>query len=95
LSLREALDRLAAGAKILLSYTNESLPLESRVCVQVDSATLGDALSWLLRDTRVAPVAAGGSQVALVPSDASAAGDRAATPRTLDRVVVTGNTLES
>lgn len=95
LSLREALDRLAAGAKVLLSYTNESLPLESRVCVQVDSATLGDALSWLLRDTRIAPVAAGGSQVALVPSDASAAGDRAATPRTLDRVVVTGNTLES
>lgn len=78
-----------------LSYSNESLPLESRVCAQFDSLVLGDALSWLLRDARVIPVAAGGTQVALVPTDASASGDDARTPRTLDRVVVTGNTLES
>jgi len=89
------LDRLATTAGVLLSYSNESIPLEARLCVQIDSLSLGDALSWLLRDTRVSPVVAGGTQVALVPSDASASGEYRGTPRTLDRVVVTGNTLET
>jgi len=94
-SLREALDRLAAGAGVLLSYTNESIPLESRVCVQIDSLTLGDALTWLLRDTKVSPIAAGGAQVALVPSAGRESDNNASSPRMLDRVVVTGNTVES
>jgi iron complex outermembrane receptor protein len=95
LSLRESLDRVAAVAGVHLSYANESIPQDIAACVHIDSLRLGDALTWLLRNTSVAPVSAGGAQVALVPIDPEAPGGHPISPRTLDRVVVTGSTLES
>lgn len=93
ISLRDALDRLAAVAGIRLSYSAELLPLGRRVCVSHDSVALGDALTELLRGTAVVPVVAGSDLVVLAPAPAAAA---AAEPPpqsvvVLDRVVVTGS----
>src|SRR5260370_2223525 len=41
LSLREALDRLAAAARVRLSYSSESLALDRLVCASLDSVALG------------------------------------------------------
>ena len=94
ISLRDALDRLAAASNVTLSYTTENVPLDSRVCASFDSLALGDGLAMLLRGTSVSPIAAGGDHVVLAPSQAEASGD-APTPKTLDRVVITGNAIEA
>jgi hypothetical protein len=94
ISLRDALDRVASAARIKLSYTSETIPLDSRVCAAFDTIPLGEALGLLLRGTPVLPVAAGGEQVVLTPSRTPGDGVPAV-PRTLDRVVVTGNTIEA
>lgn len=93
ISLREALDRVASLAGVKLSYTTETLPLASRVCAAFDSIPLGAALGLLLRETPVLPISAGGEQVVLTPSPTP--GGAQGVPRTLDRVVVTGSTIES
>src|SRR2546423_7123909 len=93
ISLRDALDRLSSDARVKLSYTSETLPLDSRVCAAFDSIPLGEALGLLLRDTPVLPIAAGGEQVVLTPSQNPGASEQRV-PRTLDRVVVTGSTIE-
>ena len=76
-----------------LSYTSEALPLDTRVCASFDSAALGDVLTALLRGTAVKPLGMGDDHVVL----AAAAGDErsAGAARTLDRVVVTGGSVES
>jgi iron complex outermembrane recepter protein len=96
-SLREALDHLAATARLRLSYTAELLPLTRAVCLAYESTPVGTVLVDLLDGTSLRPVAAGDDQVVLAPT-------AAATPSTapqmvvmarqvnvLDRVVVTGS----
>ena len=92
ISLRDALDRVSASARIKLSYTSETIPLDTKVCAEFDSIPLGEALGLLLRGTPVLPISAGGEQVVLMPSQTPGRDQRV--PRTLDRVVVTGSTIE-
>jgi iron complex outermembrane recepter protein len=96
--LREALDRLAAAARIRLSYTAELLPLTRSVCLSYEAATVGRVLTELLAGTTLRPVGAGSDQVVLAPSPAPA--ESPATPTmvamfrqvgVLDRVFVTGS----
>ncbi len=94
ISLRDALDRVSSAARIRLSYTSETIPLDSRICAAFDTIPLGQALALLLRNTPVLPISAGGEHVVLMPSQAAGATDPLA-PRTLDRVVVTGSTIEA
>ncbi len=93
ISLRDALDRVSSAARIRLSYTSEAIPLDSRVCAAFDTIPLGEALALLLRNTPVLPISAGGEHVVLMPSQAP--GTDPVVPRTLDRVVVTGSTIEA
>ena len=93
ISLRDALDRVSSAARIRLSYTSETIPLDSRVCAAFDTIPLGEALTLLLRNTPVLPISAGGEHVVLMPSQAP--GGDPVVPRTLDRVVVTGSTIEA
>src|SRR5207237_2528842 len=92
ISLRDALDRVSSSAPVKLSYTSETLPLDSKVCAAFDSIPLGEALGLLLRDTPVLPVTAGGDHVVLMPSQTPGSNNQRV-PRTLDRVVVTGSTI--
>lgn len=94
LSLREALDRLAAAARIRISYSAELLPLDRRVCLSRASRTLGDALAELLRETPVEAVVASADHVVLAlrrraATEESPAAELGRTVE-LDRVVVTG-----
>ena len=96
ISLREALDRLAAETRVRLSYATEAIPLDSRVCASFDSLYLGEALGLVLRGTSVLPVAAGGEHVVLTPLQPPQESDELRRPpRVLDRVVVTGNAIEA
>ncbi len=95
ISLREALDRVSADARIRLSYASEAIPLDSRVCAAFESIPLGEALGLLLRGTPVLPVAAGGEHVVLTPSETPGTDPPQRVPRVLDRVVVTGNAIEA
>ncbi len=95
-SLRDALDRVAAAARVRLTYSDALLSLEQRVCLALDRVPLGDALVMLVRDAAVAPRAAGRDLVVLAPRDP--AGDTEARPAPvgeraapLERVVVTGS----
>jgi iron complex outermembrane receptor protein len=100
ISLREALDRLAAAARIRLSYTAEELPLSRAVCPTYDSISVGSALFDLLEGTTVHPVVAGSDQVVLAPNPALTLAQSGSPPVTmlravsvLNRVVVTGNAI--
>src|SRR5688572_2751552 len=88
ISLREALDRVAAAAGLRFSYSSESLSLDRRVCVFFEDKHVGDALAELLQGTGVQAVSAGGDQVVLV------AAEREALPEIipLEQIVVTGST---
>jgi outer membrane receptor protein involved in Fe transport len=96
-SLREALDRVAAAAKLRLSYAAELLPLSRPVCLAYESRPAGEVLAELLVGTRLRPVAAGNDQVVLSPSNTTESTQVVqATPMmhsvgVLDRVVVTGS----
>jgi iron complex outermembrane receptor protein len=100
LSLRDALDRVAALAGIRLSYSAELLPLDRRVCANADAAPAGRVLEDLLSATNVVPVTAGGDQVVLSPRPpqsgrADAAPELARSVGMLDRVVVTGSAVSA
>jgi iron complex outermembrane receptor protein len=90
LSLREALDRIAARARVRISYSAENLPLDRRVCVQLGLVPLGDALTSVLGQVAVRVVAVGEDHVVLTPRPAEAPIE---TPRPveLERIVVTGS----
>src|SRR6266496_5042252 len=70
-SLREALDRIAAAARLRLSYAAELLPLSRPVCLAYESAPAGQVLADLLVGTRLHPVAAGSDQVVLAPDNST------------------------
>ena len=86
---------MSTESGVRLSYTTENLPLDSRVCASFDSIALGSALRLLLRETAVLPVSAGDDRVVLAPASASNSTETGAIPKILDRVVVTGNAIES
>ena len=91
-SLREALDRLAASARLRFSYSSEALPLDRVARISADSATVGDVLVELLRGVAVTPVITGPDRIVLAPARPLVSDDtaRLTMARTLDRVVVTG-----
>jgi iron complex outermembrane receptor protein len=96
LSLRDALDRIAALAKLRVSYSAELLPLDRAVCVTATEEPVGRVLSSVLEGTNVAPVGVGGDQVVLAARRDTAAQAESAPPMAtslglLDRVVVTGS----
>ena len=68
LALRDALDRLAAAARLRLSYSSELLELDRRICVSYDSVAAGSVLSDLLDGSALTPVVAGNDQVVLAPA---------------------------
>lgn len=92
-SLRDALDRLSAAARLRISYSAELLPLERRVCVSRQARTLGDVLADLLRDTQVEAVVAADDHVVLAPRRGGAVQPQSEFSRVvaLERVVVTGS----
>lgn len=96
-SLREALDRLAAAAHIRLSYTAELLPLTRAVCLAYESASVGAVLMDLLDGTSLRPIVAGNDQVVLAPTPEKTPPMTSQTVAmfrqvsVLDRVVVTGS----
>jgi len=94
-SLRDALDRLAAAARVRLAYSADLLPLDRRVCAVYRSVAVGTALTELLEGVAVEPVVADSDRVVLAPASAlqaAAAPGPTLTRRTdvLERVVVTG-----
>lgn len=99
-SLREALDRLAAAAHIRLSYAAEQLDLARPVCLEYESASVGRILGDLLEGALVKPVLVGSDQVvlAVIREHTARRSETATTPMMkqvglLDRVVVTGSTI--
>ncbi len=90
LTLRDALDRLAAAASLRFSYSDELLPLERPVCASFRAVAVGDALTRLLADVAVTPVPGGTDQVILVPATADAVPPPIHVVP-LDRIVVTGS----
>lgn len=93
-TMRDALDQIAAGARIRLSYSSELVPLDRRVCATLDSVTAGDALTTLLHDIAFEPIVAGDDQVVLAPARRAEAAvidqpELAASVGVLDRVLVT------
>ena len=99
-SLRDALDRLAAAARVRLAYSADLLPLDRRVCAVYRSVAVGTALTELLEGVAVEPVVADSDRVVLAPAStlqAAAAPGPTLTRRTdvLERVVVTGTVNRS
>ena len=97
LALRDALDRLAAAARLRFSYSAELLTLDRRVCVSYDSVAAGSILSDLLDGSAVTPIVAGDDQIVLAPARPPRTTDQRAeeSVNVLDRVVVTGSALGS
>jgi len=93
-SLRDALDRVMAVARVRISYSAELLPLDRSVRASFDSASVATVLDALLHDLAVVPVVSGGNQIVLAPvRDARGAPPPVTRPvgtAELDRVVVTG-----
>ena len=89
-SLRDALDRLAAAVGIRLSYSPDVVPVDRRVCASFHSVALGGALGELLHGAGVEARALGGDHVVLAPlRDTSL--DAPRRPTMLERVIVTGS----
>ncbi len=93
LTLRDALDRVAAIASVRVSYSDALLPLERTVCLDIADAALGDVLMQLIGDAAVAPRVAGAELIVLAPRMAitpASPSPLAARATSLERVVVTG-----
>jgi outer membrane receptor protein involved in Fe transport len=90
-ALRDALDRIAAMARIRLSYSGDVVPLERRVSIARDSATVGELLQELLRGIGARPVIIGDDHVVLAPR--ALPDSTRAPPPVLEGVVVTGSVV--
>ncbi|HWA58409.1 MAG TPA: TonB-dependent receptor [Gemmatimonadales bacterium] len=97
LSLRDALDRLAAAARLRLSYSSENLPLDREACVEATGIPLGAVLEGLLAGSAVEAVPVSADVVVLAPvrrPDPEPRGESArAVP--LETIVVTGSAAGS
>lgn len=97
LVLRDALDRVAAAARLRISYSPDGLPLDRSVCVSYDSVAAGEVLTSLLTGTSLSPMSAGDDQVVLTPvatvTPRHAERDSAPSVSVLERVVVTSTSL--
>ncbi|HEU4720716.1 MAG TPA: TonB-dependent receptor plug domain-containing protein [Gemmatimonadaceae bacterium] len=91
ISLRDALDRLAAISGVPLAYSSDLLPLDRPVCVVAERQPLGQVLATLLAGTNVEALVVA-SKVVLAPS-ATARPIETAKVSVLERVVVTGNAI--
>ena len=100
-TLRDGLTRLAAAARVRLSYVAELLPLDRPMCLAYRSVAAGEVLSDLLRGTELEPVVAGDDQVVLAPARHTASTDppsnqgNARRASVLDRVVVIGTASDN
>jgi len=96
-SLRDALDRLAAAAHIRLSYSAELLELSRAVCLEYESSPVSVVLADLLAGAPLRPVILGTDQVVLTPVPVRTASQEPVpilrSVGQLDRVVVTGSTI--
>jgi len=90
MTLRDALDRVAALAQIRISYSGEVLPLDRRVSLARDSATVGELLQELLRGSSAAPVVLDDDHVVLAARVGADTARLLPTP-VLERVVVNGS----
>src|SRR5262249_44900049 len=95
LALREALERVAAVAKIRLSYSSGIVPIDRAVCLEADATPAGRVLAQLLLGVNVTPIVVGDDQVVLAPRQPNPAprpttNEVAPPVGVLDRVVVTG-----
>jgi len=93
--LRDALDRVAAAARVRITYSDALLPLERRVCLDLDRITLGDALTSLVGSVTVTPRVLAADLIVLAPvapveTTPSVRARTSAPPAPLERVVVTG-----
>src|SRR6478609_6027879 len=61
LSLRDALDQLAAAARVRLAYSADLLPLDRRVCAVYRSVAVGTALTDVLEGVAVERVVVTGT----------------------------------
>jgi len=95
LSLRDALDRVAAAAKLRMSYSADLLPMTRAVCLSANKEPVGRILAALLDGTHVGAVGLGGDQVVLAPRrdvpSQPADPQMSSSLGMLDRVVVTGS----
>src|SRR4051812_45922983 len=62
-SLRDALDRVAAASRLRISYSAEVVPVDRRVCLPATPIAVGDALSVVLRGTTADPIVMGSDQI--------------------------------
>jgi hypothetical protein len=94
LTLRAAIDRVAAASNVQLSYSADLLPPDRRVCLAIDHMSAGVVLDELLRGTVLRPLVLDANNVALAPARGPTVSDH--TPEMLsaigqlDRIVVTG-----
>ncbi len=92
-ALRDALEYAAGQAKVELSYSNELLPRDKRVCLALERVPIGAVLETLLAGTTLRSIIVGTTQIVLAPSRSTAGLDVGSNTRrasVLDRVVVTG-----
>ena len=92
-TLRDALEYAASQAKVELSYSNELLPRDKRVCLALDRVPIGAVLETLLAGTTLRSIIVGATQIVLAPSRSTSELDVGSNTRrasVLDRVVVTG-----
>jgi outer membrane receptor protein involved in Fe transport len=94
LALGDALDRVAAAARIRLSYSPDGLALDRLVCLAYDSVAAGEVLSDLLAGSALLPVPAGDDQVVLTPvAGLTSARSTEKSVKVLARVLVTSSAL--
>jgi outer membrane receptor protein involved in Fe transport len=93
-SLRDALDRIALLAGFRLSYSGDNIPLDRRVSLSLDTASVATAFDDVLRGYPVQAVVAGDDHVVLAPREMPPQSDSLShAVAMLDRVVVTGSVI--
>lgn len=93
IALRDALDRIALTAHVRLSYSGDYLPLDRRVSIARDTASLSDVLMDLVRPYAVRALAVGDDHVVLAPLRTGFADTVLRAVQVLERVVVTGSVI--
>jgi iron complex outermembrane receptor protein len=93
-TLADALTRASVASRVAIGYSSDLLPVDRRVCLDVDDAPLGALLAALLRGTSVEAKVVSG-RAALVPLSGAPAPpvEMGRGVGTLDRVVVTGSAV--